>query len=129
LPNEIRHFVECRVRHPTVLSVTSSAPKPIPPNFWPEDRCRHRQPNAALNLALTRNVRLSLILCEPDQPLADFFEQYHHPKRALQLILPLSLMILPAKHPDASAAKKNDAFLFSQIGEYFGSTPDGIIKP
>ena len=41
---------------------------------WQEDRPRHRQPNAALNLALTRNVLLALIPCEAGQPLAHFFE-------------------------------------------------------
>lgn len=55
---------------------------------WQEDRHRHRKPDAALNLAITRNVLLALIPFEPGQPLADFFEQYHrHPHRALRLIL------------------------------------------
>lgn len=55
---------------------------------WQEDRHRHRQPNAALNLALTRNVLLALIPFEPGQPLAEFFEQYHrHPPHALRLLL------------------------------------------
>jgi predicted transposase YbfD/YdcC len=55
---------------------------------WQEDRHRHRKPNAALNLALTRNVLLALIPFEQGQPLAHFFEQYHrHPHHALQLIL------------------------------------------
>jgi len=55
---------------------------------WPEDRHRHRKPNAALNLALTRNVLLAVIPFEPGQPLAHFFEHYHrHPHHALQLIL------------------------------------------
>ena len=55
---------------------------------WQEDRHRHRKPNAALNLALTRNVLLALIPFEPGQPLAHFFEQYHrHPRHALRLIL------------------------------------------
>ena len=55
---------------------------------WQEDRHRHRKPNAALNLALTRNVLLALIPFEQGQPLAHFFEQYHrHPHHALRLIL------------------------------------------
>ena len=55
---------------------------------WQEDRHRHRKPNAALNLALTRNVLLALIPFEQGQPLAHFFEQYHrHPHHALQIIL------------------------------------------
>ena len=55
---------------------------------WQEDRHRHRKPNAALNLALTRNVLLALIPCEEGEPLAHFFERYHrHPPDALRLIL------------------------------------------
>lgn len=55
---------------------------------WQEDRHRHRKPNAALNLALTRNVLLALIPFEQGQPLAHFFEHYHrHPPHALRLIL------------------------------------------
>jgi predicted transposase YbfD/YdcC len=55
---------------------------------WQEDRHRHRKPNAALNLALTRNVLLALIPFEEGEPLAHFFERYHrHPPHALQLIL------------------------------------------
>jgi predicted transposase YbfD/YdcC len=55
---------------------------------WQEDRHRHRKPNAALNLALTRNVLLAIIPFEEGQPLAHFFEQYHrHPHHALRLIL------------------------------------------
>ncbi len=55
---------------------------------WQEDRHRHRKPNAALNLALTRNVLLALIPFEAGQPLAHFFEQYHrHPHHAIHLIL------------------------------------------
>ena len=55
---------------------------------WQEDRHRHRKPNAALNLALTRNVLLAVIPFEPGQPLDHFFEHYHrHPHHALQLIL------------------------------------------
>ena len=55
---------------------------------WQEDRHRHRKPNAALNLALTRNVLLAIIPFEEGQPLADFFELYHrHPRQALHLIL------------------------------------------
>ena len=55
---------------------------------WQEDRHRHRKPAAALNLALTRKVLLALISFEQAQPLADFFElYYHHPSRALRLIL------------------------------------------
>ena len=55
---------------------------------WQEDRHRHRKPNAALNLALTRNVLLALIPFNEGQPLAHFFELYHrHPHHALRLIL------------------------------------------
>lgn len=55
---------------------------------WQEDRHRHRRPNAALNLALTRNVLLALIPFAEGQPLALFFEHYHqHPSQALRLIL------------------------------------------
>jgi hypothetical protein len=55
---------------------------------WQEDRHRHRKPNAALNLALTRNVLLAIIPFEEGQPLAHFFEYYHrHPHHALRLIL------------------------------------------
>ena len=55
---------------------------------WQEDRHRHRKPNAALNLALTRNVLLALIPCEAGQPLARYFERYHrHPAQALHLLL------------------------------------------
>jgi predicted transposase YbfD/YdcC len=55
---------------------------------WQEDRHRHRKPNAALNLALTRNVLLALIPFEEGEPLAHFFERYHrHPPQALRLIL------------------------------------------
>jgi predicted transposase YbfD/YdcC len=57
-------------------------------SVWQEDRHRHRKSNAALNLALTRNVLLALIPFEQGQPLAHFFEQYHrHPRHALRLIL------------------------------------------
>lgn len=53
-----------------------------------EDRHRHRKPNAALDLALTRNVLLALIPFEEGQPLAHFIERYHrHPHHALRLIL------------------------------------------
>ncbi len=55
---------------------------------WQEDRHRHRKPNAALNLALTRNVLLAIIPFEESQSLAQFFEHYHrHPDHALRLIL------------------------------------------
>ena len=58
---------------------------------WQEDRHRHRKPNAALNLALTRNVLLALIPFEQGQPLGHFFEAYHrHPRHALRLILKAS---------------------------------------
>jgi hypothetical protein len=58
---------------------------------WQEDRHRHRQPNAALNLALTRNVLLALIPFEEGQPLGHFFAAYHrHPRHALRLILKTS---------------------------------------
>lgn len=55
---------------------------------WQEDRHRHRQPNAALNRALTRNVLLALIPFEQGESLAQFFEHYHrHPSLALRLLL------------------------------------------
>ena len=55
---------------------------------WQEDRHRHRKPNAALNLALTRNVLLAIIPFEHAQPLAQFFEHYYrYPHHALRLIL------------------------------------------
>ena len=55
---------------------------------WQEDRHRHRKPNAALNLALTRNVLLAMIPFEEGQPLAHFFEHYHRrPHLALRLML------------------------------------------
>ena len=55
---------------------------------WQEDRHRHRKPNAALNLALTRNVLLALIPFEEGEPLAHYFEIYHrYPRQALHLIL------------------------------------------
>jgi predicted transposase YbfD/YdcC len=55
---------------------------------WQEDRHRQRKPNAALNLALTRNVSPALIPFAEGQPLAHFFEHYHrHPHHALHLIL------------------------------------------
>lgn len=58
---------------------------------WQEDRHRHRKPNAALNLALTRNVLLALIPFEQGEPLAHFFERYHrHPAHALRLLLEAS---------------------------------------
>ena len=56
-----------------------------------EDRHCHRKPNAALNLALTRNVLLAMIPCEEGQLLGHFFEAYHrHPRHALRLILKVS---------------------------------------
>jgi predicted transposase YbfD/YdcC len=55
---------------------------------WQEDRHRHRRPNAALNLALTRNALLAIIPFEQGKPLAHFFELYHRsPSKALNLIL------------------------------------------
>lgn len=55
---------------------------------WQEDRHRHRRPNAALNLALTRNALLAIIPFEEGEPLASFFEFYHsHRADALKLIL------------------------------------------
>ena len=41
---------------------------------WQEDRHRHRQPNAARNLALTRNVLRAQIPFEEGEPLAHSFE-------------------------------------------------------
>ena len=55
---------------------------------WQEDRHRHRKPNAALNLALTRNVLLARIPFEEGEPLAHYFEIYpRHPRQALHLLL------------------------------------------
>ena len=57
---------------------------------WQEDRHRRRQrkPNAALNLALTRNVLLALIPGAEGEPRAHFFERsQRHPPDALRLIL------------------------------------------
>ena len=55
---------------------------------WQEDRHRHRRPNAALNLALTRNALLAIIPFEEGKPMSHFFERYHrHPAKALNLIL------------------------------------------
>ncbi len=57
-------------------------------SLWQEDRHRHRRPNAALNLALTRNALLAIIPFEQGEPLADFFEFYHrHRAEALKLLL------------------------------------------
>lgn len=55
---------------------------------WQEDHHRHRRPNAALNLALTRNALLALIPFEPGEPLAQYFERYHrNPPKAIKLLL------------------------------------------
>ena len=55
---------------------------------WQEDHHRHRRPNAALNLALTRNALLALIPFEQGEPLAQYFEQYHRaPAKAIKLLL------------------------------------------
>lgn len=55
---------------------------------WQEDQHRHRKTNAALNLALTRNILLALIPFEQGEPLAQFFEFYHrHSPQAIHLIL------------------------------------------
>jgi predicted transposase YbfD/YdcC len=55
---------------------------------WQEDRHRHRRPNAALNLALTRNALLALIPFERGEPLALYFERYHRdPAKAVKLLL------------------------------------------
>ena len=55
---------------------------------WQEDRHRHRRPNAALNLALTRNALLAIIPFKQGEPLSAFFELYHrHRREALNLIL------------------------------------------
>ncbi len=55
---------------------------------WQEDRHRHRRPNAALNLALTRNALLAIIPFKQGEPLSAFFEFYHrHRREALNLIL------------------------------------------
>jgi hypothetical protein len=63
----------------------------LPVDTRPNGRHRHRKPNAAFNLALTRNVLLALIPFEQGQPLAHFFELYHrHPHLALCLILKAS---------------------------------------
>lgn len=58
---------------------------------WQEDRHRHRRPNAALNLALTRNALLAIIPFTQGEPLSKFFEDYHRrPKAAINLILKAS---------------------------------------
>lgn len=57
-------------------------------SLWQEDRHRHRRPNAALNLALTRNALLAIIPFETSQALARFFELYQSQRAlALNLIL------------------------------------------
>lgn len=53
---------------------------------WQEDRHRHRRPNAALNLALTRNALLAIIPFEEGQALSHFFDLYQN-RRALALNL------------------------------------------
>lgn len=51
---------------------------------WQTDNQRHRKTSAALNLALTRNVRLVLIPFSEHQPLAHCFEPYQRdPREAL----------------------------------------------
>jgi hypothetical protein len=47
---------------------------------WRAARHRHRKPNAALNLALTRNVLLASIPFEERQPSARISEHYHRPR-------------------------------------------------
>lgn len=55
---------------------------------WQEDRHRHRRPNAALNLALTRNALLAIIPFAQGEPLSSFFALYHRrPNAAIRLIL------------------------------------------
>ena len=66
---------------------------------WQEDRHRHRKPNAALNLALSRNVLLAMLPFEQGQPLAHFFEQYHRQCPATHPQRPPNSMSLPAKRP------------------------------
>lgn len=57
-------------------------------SLWQEDRHRHRRPNAALNLALTRNALLAIIPFEEGQALSHFFDLYQsHRSHALNLIL------------------------------------------
>lgn len=57
-------------------------------SLWQEDRHRHRRPNAALNLALTRNALLAIIPFQEGQPLAHFFDLHRRrPAIALNLIL------------------------------------------
>lgn len=69
-------------------SVETRNPYKHDASAWQDDRHRHRKPNAALNLALTRNVLLALIPFEPGEPLADYFERYHrHPPQALRRLL------------------------------------------
>ena len=62
-------------------------------NHWKRDasqwqgRHRHRRPNAALNLALTRNALLALIPFEQGEPLAQYFERYHRdPAKGIKLL-------------------------------------------
>ncbi len=55
---------------------------------WQQDRHRHRRPNAALNLALTRNALLAIIPFKQGEPLSAFFKFYHrHRREALNLII------------------------------------------
>ena len=55
---------------------------------WREDDHRHRKPNAALNLALTRNALLALIPFEENEPLALYFELYSRDRsKAIALLL------------------------------------------
>lgn len=56
-------------------------------SLWAEDDHRHRRPNAALNLALTRNALLAIIPFDEKKPLPHFFQHYHHhPGQAISLI-------------------------------------------
>jgi predicted transposase YbfD/YdcC len=55
---------------------------------WREDNHCHRRPNAALNLALTRNALLALIPFQEREPLAHYFELYSRDRsKAIKLLL------------------------------------------
>lgn len=57
-------------------------------SVWQEDRHRHRRPNIAMNLALTRNALLAIIPFDEKHNLPSLIEEYRDNKRlAIALIL------------------------------------------
>jgi predicted transposase YbfD/YdcC len=55
---------------------------------WQEDDHRHRRPNAALNLALTRNALLALMPFQKGESLDACFDKYRRfPPQAIKLLL------------------------------------------